>query len=119
MARVRVCTGCIKNWYPLLSDGHMDPVPQSWTPETPIGEETFDRYALGQFRFPPGHKLSFSEATSTIAQGLILDCGEDPESTTSAEMDSKLHWFVIYKNDKLVAHDWRETVRVCTWCLPE
>jgi len=109
---------------PRLMDGakapsHRDPVPQSRTPETPIGEETFDRYGLEQFQFPQGHKLSFSEAASTIARGLILDCGDDPESTTSAEMDSKLHRFVIYKNDKLVARNWRETVRVCTRCLPE
>jgi len=109
---------------PHLMDGtealsHRDPVPLSRTPETPIGEETFDRYALGQYRFPQESMLSFSEAASTIARGLILDCSEDPESITSAEMDSKFHRFGIYKNDKLVARNWRETVRVCGWCLPE
>ena len=36
-------------------------------------------------------KLTFSETVSTIARELILDCGEDPESTILAEINSKFY----------------------------
>ena len=55
-------------------------------------------------------EFTFLEFASTIAQGLILDCGEDPESITLAELNSKDHQFVFYENGELVAHNWEETV---------
>jgi len=103
--------------FPRLMDGtealgHRDPVPQSQTPWSPIGEEIFNIHALGQDEEATESKLSFSETASIIARELILDCGEDPESITLAEMDSKFHRFAIYENGELVACNWRETVRV-------
>jgi len=100
---------------PRLMDGaealNHDPVPQSRTPGNSIGEDTFDSHALGPRWRDEESELSFSEAASTIARGLILDCGEDPETITLTEMDSKPHRFAIYKKGKLVARNWRETVR--------
>ena len=55
-------------------------------------------------------RFTFSEAASAIARGLILDCGEDPESITLAEINSKLHRFVFFENGQLTAHSWKETV---------
>ena len=91
---------------------HRDLVSRSWTPGTHIGEETFDRHVMGQRWQAIKSKFSFSEAASTIARGLILDCGEDPESITSAEMDSKLYRFAVHENGRLTVNDWREAVRV-------
>jgi len=103
--------------FPRLMDGtkvlgYRDPVPQSQTPWSPVGEETFNVHALAQRREAKESQVSFAETASTIARELILDCGEDPESVTFAEMDLKFHRFAIYENDKLVARNWRETVWV-------
>ena len=76
----------------------------------PVGEATVDLHILGQGCCAESFEFTFWEAASTIAQGLILDCGEDPESITLAEINSKHHQFVFYENGELAAHDWEETV---------
>ena len=76
----------------------------------PIGEATIDLHTLGRGCCAETSEFTFSEVASTIAQGLILDCGEDPESITLAEINSKHHRFVFYENGELVAHSWTETV---------
>ena len=80
-----------------------------WPFEEPIGECTFERRVLSQgwcamFRF--------SWFASTIARGLILDCGEDPETITLAEVNSKFHRFVLSKDDASAAHSWMGTASI-------
>ena len=77
-----------------------------WSP--PSGKTT--TFALRRGWCAESSRFTFSQIASTIARGLILDCGEDPESITLAEMNSKFHRFVFYENDELVAHNWEETV---------
>jgi len=92
---------------------HRNSFPRGYPPGRSIGEETFNLQTLGQRWWTKDSTLSFSEAASAVARRLILDCSEDPESITLAEMNSKFHRFVFYESDKLVAHNWRETVRLC------
>lgn len=73
-----------------------------------IGEMTFDHCVRGQWTY--SSQFTFSEFASTVARKLIVDCCKDPESTTSAEMDSEIYQFVVHKGSGLVVHDWRKTV---------
>jgi len=74
--------------------------------------------AIFEFRVPShgwragASGFRFSAVASNIARGLILDCGEDPETITLAEMNSKFHRFVLSEKDRLVVHSWRETVSI-------
>jgi len=77
--------------------------------EGPVGETTFDTVTLRRSWCPETPNFKFSTATSTIARGLILECGEDPESVTLAEMNCKPHRF-IYREKDLFAYGWRDTV---------
>ena len=74
-----------------------------------IGETTFDSI-VPERRWRNKTRFTFSEVASNIVRGLILDCGEDPESITLAGMSSKSHRFAFYKNDELVVHNWEGTV---------
>ena len=76
----------------------------------PVDVATTDLHLLGWGCCSTYPGFAFSEFASTIAQGLILDCGEDPESITLAELNSKDHQFVFYENGELAAHNWEETV---------
>ena len=89
---------------------HRCPFPPHPPPGKPIREATFDSYVLKRGWCIEPSELTFSNFASTIARGLILDCGEDPESITLAEINSKLHRFVFYEDGELVAHNWDETV---------
>ena len=77
----------------------------------PTGEEAFDSHVQGRGWCADTSMFKFSETASTIARGLVLDCGEDPESITLAEIYSKFHRFVFYEKGELVAHNWQETVK--------
>ena len=74
-----------------------------------ISETTFDSF-VPERGWRDETRFTFSEVASNIVRGLILDCGEDPESITLAGMNSKLHRFAFYKNDELVVHNWEGTV---------
>ena len=91
---------------------HQCPMPWRQPPgeSIAIGEETFNYHVPARCWYTETSKFGFSEAASTIARGLILDCGEDPESITLAEINSRFHRFVFYHNGELVAHNWEETV---------
>ena len=82
-----------------------------WNPSyrEPIGGVTFD-IILGQDWCAGASKFTFSKVASTIAQDLILECGEDPGSITLAEINLKLHRFVSRREDQLVVLNWQETV---------
>jgi len=96
----------------LDAPAHQCPMPLRQSPEESIsiGEATFNYHVPARCWYTETSKFGFSEAASTVARGLILDCGEDPESITLAEMSSKFHRFVFYEGHKLVAHNWEETV---------
>lgn len=66
-------------------------------------------FALIQGWCPENFRLEVSKTASIIGRGLILECGEDPEVITSAEMNPKFHRFVFYENGELVARNWEET----------
>jgi len=92
--------GAVKHWCPI-----------GW--ELPSGKSTGVADSSRALRLgwcPENFKFEFSEAASNIGRGLILNCGEDPEAITSAEMSSKLHRFVYYEKAELVARNWEETV---------
>ena len=74
-----------------------------------IGEVTFD-LQVPKRGWCSGTQVTFSEVASTITRGLILECGEGPESITLAEMNAKLHQFAFREDGELVAHNWEETV---------
>lgn len=76
----------------------------------PVGEVTFDAFVPRGGWCAETSKFTFSIAASTIARGLILDCGEDPESMAFVEMNSKLHRFVFEEIDKLFAYSWADAV---------
>ena len=76
----------------------------------PTGEEAFDSHVQGRGWCADTSMFKFSETASIVARGLILECGEDPESITLAEIYSKFHRFVFYEKGELVAHNWQETV---------
>ena len=76
----------------------------------PAIKTIIDLHTLGPCCGGKSFEFTFSEFASTIAQGLILDCGEDPESITLAEIKSRHHQFVFYENGELAAHSWEETV---------
>ena len=82
-------------------------------PGKPIGEATLDLHTIGTGLVPQISQVyifgSCFNYYSRI-EILILDCGEDPESITLAEINSKLHWFVFYENGELAAHNWAEIV---------
>ena len=86
--------------------------PLTWSPPSgkSAGEAAFSSYALGRGWCAENSKFTFAKAESNVARELILDCGEDPESITLAEINSKFHRFVFNENDELVAHNWEETV---------
>lgn len=90
---------------------HQGP-PLKQSPEEPTGisEATFNYHVPARCWYTETSKFGFSEVASTIARGLILDCGEDPESITLAEINSKFHRSVFYENGELIAHNWEETV---------
>ena len=82
-------------------------------PGKPIGEATLDLHTIGTGLVPRisqvyifGSRFNYYSRIEI----LILDCGEDPESITLAEINSKLHWFVFYENGELAAHNWAEIV---------
>jgi len=75
-----------------------------------IGEATLDVYMQRRRWCGDTDRLQFSGVTSAIARGLILDCGEDPESITLTEINAKFHRFFICRSNNLVAYNWRETV---------
>ena len=66
--------------------------------------------ALGRGWCAETSRFRFSEVASTIARKLILDCGEDPESITLAEMNSRLHRFARCENDRVIPVSWSEMV---------
>lgn len=87
---------------------------RSWPPVEPIGEATFENW-VPRYGWRAGASgFRFSTIASTIARGLILDCGEDPENITLAEINSKFHRFVFSGKDGLPVHSWRETVSTGT-----
>ena len=92
--------------------GHQCPIASREIPGEAIGisEATFNYHVPARCWNAETFSLRFSEAASAVARGLILDCGEDPESVTLAEINSRFHRFVFYENDELVAHNWEETV---------
>ena len=92
--------------------GHQRPIPLRQSPEGSIGigEATFNYHVPARCWYTETSKFGFSEVVSTIARGLILDCGEDPESITLAEINSRFHRFVFYEDRELVAHNWGGTV---------
>ena len=89
--------------------GHQCHILRSWPPDGPVGEVTFDIH-VGRGWCAETSKFTFSKVASAIARELIIGCGEDPESITLAEMNSKAHRFAVYENGALVARNWRETV---------
>jgi len=84
--------------------------PRSRPPVEPIGEATFENWVPSHGWRAGSSGFKFSTGASTIARGLILDCGEDPENITLAEINSKFHRFVSSEKDGLVVRSWRETV---------
>ena len=78
--------------------------------ERQITEVTFDTNILHGGWCAERSKFKFSEITSTIARRLILDCGEDPESITLTEINSKLHRFAFSKISVILPCSWREAV---------
>ena len=91
---------------------HQCLAPGDWPSEEQIGESTFERRVLSQGWSAGALSFSFSWFASDIARKLILDCGEDPENVTWAEVNSKFHRFILSKNGDLAAHSWRETVSI-------
>ena len=89
---------------------HYCRIPWCYRPEKPVGETTLDNFAWRRSWCGETHMLQFSEVASTLARKLILECGEDPDSITLAEMDARLHRFGFYKNTELAACNWREMV---------
>jgi len=71
---------------------------------------TSDPRMLRRWEWVEGCKLAFSGAASAIAEALILDCDEDPESVTFGEMNSKSHRFALCEDGELVVRNWREAV---------
>ena len=78
--------------------------------ERPISEAYFDTVILRRGWYNKKSKFRFSDVASATARRLILDCGEDPESITSMEMDSKAHPFVFHEADEFFVCGWREAV---------
>ena len=113
------CELCHYLWDGLDTLMHQCLAPGDWPSEESIGESTFERRVLSQGWCAGASEFSFSWFASTIARGLVLDCGEDPENITLAELNSKFHRFVLSKNGDLAAHSWRGTVStgfVGTYC---
>lgn len=84
--------------------------PRSRPPVEPIGEATFENWVLSRGWRAGASGFRFSTVASTIARGLILDCGEDPENITVAEINSKFHRFVFSEKGGLAVHGWRGAV---------
>ena len=76
----------------------------------PTDEDILDGYVLHRGSRPEVPEIKFSKSASTVARRLILDCGEDPESITLAEINSKLHRFVFDRGAKPVARGWEDAV---------
>ena len=72
--------------------------------------EPADIQTLKLDKWAENSRFIFSEADSKIAQGLILECGEDPRKITLAEMNSKSHRFSSYEYGRLVVRNWKDTV---------
>jgi len=71
----------------------------------PASEATLDTTVRGGWC----STFTFSKLASDTVRGLVLDCREDPESITLAEMNSKLYRFVVRESDQ-VAFSWMEVV---------
>ena len=89
---------------------HQCPGPRSRAPAKTIGEATFENSVLSHGWRAGASGFRFSTVASTIARGLIVDCGEDPKTITLAEMNSKFHRFILLEKNRPVVHSWRETV---------
>jgi len=74
------------------------------------GETTFDICVPGQSWCSGTSRFTFSKVASAFARELILDCGEDPETITLGEMNSKLHRFAFPEEGGFEAINWHETV---------
>ena len=79
--------------------------PRGSTCRKPASEVTLDTTVRGGWR----STFTFSTLASDIARGLVLDCREDPENITLAEMNSKLYRFAAHESDQ-VAYSWIEAV---------
>lgn len=77
----------------------------------PVGEATFDIRTQGRAWCGGGTKLQFSRHFSIVTRGLILDCGEDPETITWAEINTKLHRFFDHRTTDIVVYSLGEVVR--------
>jgi len=78
---------------------------------SPVGEVTLENQVPIRGWRAGAPEFRFSEVASNIARRLILDCGEDPNRITLAEINSKSHRFAFSKNEgPIAAHSWRETV---------
>ena len=95
---------------------HYCSIPQDYFSEKPIGEATFDAYVRGQAWCGQTATLRFSQPTSSIARGLILDCGDDSKNITWKEMDAKFHRFVRYECGNPIVQNWREMVGHTLFC---
>ena len=97
--------------------GHQCTTPRDLSNGGPAGL-TFDIRTLRQDKWPETFRFSFSAAASSVARGLILDCGEDPRSITLEEMNSKFHRFSFYEYGRLVVRNWKETVSFLVLWVP-
>ena len=91
---------------------HQCPGLLSRPPVEPIGEATFENWVPSHGWRAGASGFEFSTAASTMARGLILECGEDPENITLADINSKFHRFACSEKDGLVVYSWRETVSI-------
>ena len=93
---------------------HYCPSSRRYPSGKPIGETTVETYVMGRAWCGKSAKLNFSKVSSRIARDLILSCGEDPENITWAEINTKLHRFVLVDNygySSPIVGSWRYTVR--------
>ena len=79
--------------------------PRGSTCRGPASEATLDTTVRGGWC----STFTFSKPASDTVRGLVLDCREDPENITLAEMNSKLYRFAAHESDQ-VAYSWIEAV---------
>lgn len=99
------CESCMRHLQCSLLHG-LDALVHECLYAKPVGEVAFDTIAL---RGGWHATFTFSKLSSAIARELVLDCHEDPESITLAEMNSKLYRFIVGESDQVVC-SWKDTV---------
>lgn len=74
----------------------------------PVGGATFDNFILRRGWF--ANEFIPSDYASAIARAMILECGENPESITLDEVNSKLYRFFINEDGERFVYSWMERV---------